>query len=140
MLEAEYTTKKNAGKKNNKVIIWTGILAKEEDPLRALAKIVPNSYYAGPHGEEPGMVLNVVEVLRGVCSPVKRDFLNLSICALCLKWKHVKQRGAKTEYNLVYESTYMAKSISIMFAWMNDEGVHYKNTEFNRSRYRCKCC
>jgi hypothetical protein len=31
--EAEYTTKKYARKKNNKVITWIGILAKEEDPL-----------------------------------------------------------------------------------------------------------
>jgi hypothetical protein len=85
-----------------------GILAKEEETLCNLAKIVPHSYVIGPHGEEAETVLSFAEVLRGVRSPGKRYLLNLSLCALCLKWKHVQKKGAKTEYDIVYESTYMS--------------------------------
>jgi hypothetical protein len=125
VLDAEYTTKKHAVRKSSKVNTWMEILSKEDIPQ--------NSYYVGEHGEEPEYVLKFISVLRGIRTPGKRYLLNLSLCALCLKWKYANKRGATSDADKEYESSYVSMSIRTMFGWMNDHGIGYKSTEFNKS-------
>jgi hypothetical protein len=113
------------------------ILSKEEEPLCDLAQMVPNSYFVGPHGEEPEEVLNFVEVRRGPRSPGKRYLLNISMCALVLKWRYTNKKGSGTDADKAYESTCVSSSIHTLFAWLNDNDIEYKNIEFNRSGYCC---
>jgi hypothetical protein len=133
MLDAEYTTKKHAVRKSSKVNTWMDILSKEDIPLSELVVMVQNSYYVGGHGEEPEYVLKFISVLRGIRTPGKRYLLNLSLCALCLKWKYVNKRGATSDANREYELSYVSMSIWMIFGWMNDHGIGYKITEFNKS-------
>jgi hypothetical protein len=70
-------------------------------------------------------VLNFVEVLCGPCSPGKRYLLNMSMCALVLKWRYTNKKGAKTDADKAYESTYVLSSIRTLFAWLNDNGIQY---------------
>jgi hypothetical protein len=83
------------------------ILSKEEIPLCELAVMVQNSYYVGEHGEEPEYVLKFISVLRDIRTLGKRYLLNLSLCALCLKWKYANKRGAKSDVDKEYESLYV---------------------------------
>jgi hypothetical protein len=86
LLDAEYTMKKHAVRKNSKVNTWMYlILSKEDIPLCELAVMVHNSYYVGEHGEELKYVLKFISVLRGIRTPGKRYLVNLSLCALCIK-------------------------------------------------------
>jgi hypothetical protein len=133
VLDAEYITKKHAFRKNSKVNTWMDILSKEDIPLCELAAMVQNSYYVGEHGEEPEYVIKFISVLRSIRTPGKRYLMNLFLFALCLKWKYANKRGATSDADREYESSYVSMSIRMMFGWMNDHGIGYKSTGFNKS-------
>jgi hypothetical protein len=104
------------------------ILSKEDELFCDLAQMILNSYYVGPHGKEPAEVLKFGDVLRGPRSPGKRYLLNMTLCALVLKWKYTNKKVAKSDADKAYESTYVSASARTLFSWMNDNAIQYKNT------------
>jgi hypothetical protein len=57
------------------------------------------------------------------------------MCALCLKWNHSNKEGATKDSDQEFESTYMSGTVRNIFAWMNEQGNNYKNTELKKRDY-----
>jgi hypothetical protein len=70
----------------------------------------------GGHGEEPEYVLKFVLVLHGLRAQCTRYYLiNLSLCALRLKWKYMNKKCAASDSDKEYESSYVSMSIRTIF-------------------------
>jgi hypothetical protein len=85
--------------------------------------IAPTELTQNEHGEEPKYVLKFISVMWGVLVPVNRYLINLSMCALCLKWKYVHTKGVRSDADTEYKSLYVLMYIRTMFGWMNNHGI-----------------